>query len=284
MLTVDMSPVVGKTFTDEDVGKLEIAFLREEQVDCPLTHHFGPGVYIREVVMPAGACVIGHRQKFPHLNIMAEGRLTLINSDGTYTELVAPQTFIAPAGRKIAYIHETVRWQNVYAANETDVAALETRLLDKSVASQDAQQARTLLIAYDHTADHEDFAKAIEEFGFAPEIVTAISEYEGDQIPMPLGSYKMQIAPSRIHGKGVFATGDIAAHELIAPARINDKRTPVGRFTNHSSKPNAVMFKDDKDDIYLFSTQVLSGCKGGIVGDEITIDYRQALTLSMGAK
>jgi hypothetical protein len=284
MLTVDMSPVVGKTFTDEDVGKLEIAFLREEQVDCPVTHHFGPGVYIREVVMPAGAYVIGRQHTQSHFNIMIEGHLTLINPDGTHTELVAPKTFIAPPGRKMAYIHETVRWQNVYATDETDVDTLEIELFDENVALLNARQTNTLLLSHDHNAEHDDFNVAIEEFGFAPEIVTALSEYLGDQIPMPLGSYKMQIGPSRIHGKGVFASGDIAAHELIAPARIGGKRTPAGRFTNHSRRPNATMFKDDNGDIYLFSAEVISGCKGGMVGGEITVDYRHALPLLMGDK
>lgn len=284
MLAVDVTPVVGSTFTDEDVGKLELAFLREEQADCPVTHHFGPGVYIREVIMPTGAYVIGRGHVFPHFNVMIEGHLTLINPDGTHTELVAPKTFIAPPGRKIAYIHETVRWQNVYATEETDVDTLETQLFDDNIALLEARQTNALLLSYDRDAEHENFNTAVEEFGFAPDIVTAISEYEGDLIPLPHGSYKMQIASSRIHGKGVFATGDIGAQEMIAPVRINGKRTPAGRFANHSRRPNAVLFKADTGDIYMFSTQVISGCKGGMVGDEITIDYKHALPLLMGDK
>ena len=42
-----------RPFTEQDVLRLESAFLKEEQVDCPVTHHFGPGVYIREVLLPA---------------------------------------------------------------------------------------------------------------------------------------------------------------------------------------------------------------------------------------
>lgn len=267
-----------RPFTEQDVLHLESAFLKEEQVDCPVTHHFGPGVYIREVVLPAGAYIIGHAHKDTHLNVMLEGRLTIIKEDGTRRELAAPQTFVSGPGRKIAYIHETVRWQNIYATPETDVDALETLLFDKSAAFVESQA----LLAYDNTADQSDFALTIAEFGFDAATVAAVSENEADQIPFPQGSYKVAVMPSMIHGKGLFASADIAANELIAPARLNGNRTPAGRYTNHSATPNAEMVLSENGDIYLFSKEVLFGCKGGSIGDEITIDYRHALSLTLG--
>lgn len=282
-MLVELDPLTpAAPFTEADVERLEAAFLQEQQVDCPVHHHFGPGVYVREVVLPTGSYIIGHRHNSPHLNIMLEGHITLINNDGTRTELRAPQTFVSGPGRKIAYIHETVRWQNVYATEETDVETLEAQLLDKSLAFEEAQRANQLLLTFDGSEDREDFAAAIAEFGFDADTVNAISENEDDQMPLPHGEYKMMVASSRIHGKGVFATADIAPNELIAPARIDGKRTPAGRFTNHSKNPNAEMVLTDSGDIFLFAKQVISGCKGGNVGEEITVDYRQALALSVG--
>jgi quercetin dioxygenase-like cupin family protein len=269
-------------FTEADVETLESAFLQQEQVDCPVVHHFGPGVYIREVVLPTGAYVIGHRHKASHVNIMLEGRITLFNQDGTRTELTAPQTFVGGAGRKIAYIHETVRWQNVYATDETDVETLEAQILDKSVVSEEFHKANRLMLAHSRNADHEDFAAAIAEYELDPGTVWSMSLDETDQIPLPHGSYKMLVTDSLIHGKGVFASDNIAQYELIAPARLGGKRTPAGRYTNHSAAPNAVMLMDTHGDIYLFASQSISGSKGGSVGQEITIDYRQALALSAG--
>ena len=75
-----------------------------------------------------------------------------------------------------------------------------------------------------------------------------------------------------------------ALAELIAPARIDGKRTPAGRFTNHSKTPNAEMVLSGNGDIFLFAKQSISGCKGGNVGAEITVDYRQAMALSVGDK
>jgi hypothetical protein len=268
-----------RPFTEQDVLRLESAFLKEEQVDCPVTHHFGPGVYIREVLLPAGAYIIGHAHKDAHLNVMLEGRLTIIKDDGTRREMTAPQTFVSKPGRKIAYIHETVRWQNIYATPETDVDKLETLLFDKSAVFVESQA----LLTHDHDADRNDFALAIAEYGYDEATVAAISESEVDQTPFPPGSYKVAVMPSAVHGRGLFATSDIAANELIAPARLGGKRTPAGRYTNHSATPNAEMVRAENGDVYLFSKEMILGCKGGSIGGEITIDYRHALSLTLGA-
>lgn len=273
--------VLAAPFTEQDIQRLETALAAEEQLDCPVTHHFGPGIYIREVILPTDSYIIGHSHKSPHLNVMLEGRLTIINPDGSHKELSAPQTFVSPPGRKIAYVHERVRWQNIYSTDETDVETLEDMLLDKSAAFEQAQQ---LLLAQDKTEDRKDFLEAIATFGFDEDTVNAVSIDESDQIPLPSGGYKMMVSASMIHGKGVFATANIDAHELIAPARLDGKRTPAGRFTNHSKTPNAEMVLSDSGDIYLFSKEKIFGCKGGNKGDEITVDYRHALSLTLGDK
>lgn len=271
-----------KAFTETDVQRLEAAFLDLPQSDCPITHRFAPGIYIREVKMPAGSYVIGHHHKTPHLNIMLSGRLTIMHDDGTKTELVAPQTFIAAPGRKIAYIHEDVIWQNVFATEERDVTALEDQFLDKSEAWLEAQKFNQMLLSFDHSEDVADFYAAIEQFGFDADIVRAISEDESDQIPFPDGEYKVMVAPSKIEGEGLFATGNIPQFEVIAPALVDGLRTPAGRFTNHSKNPNAFMFRLDDGTIYLVALRDIAGCKGGNLGEEITVDYRQALAVTIG--
>ena len=269
------------TITEEKVQMLEMAFLKQPQVDCPVVHRFGPNIYIREVTIPAGALSIGHRQTTTHLNIMLAGRVTMINEDGSKTKLIAPQTFVAPPGRKIGYIHETMIWQNVYATDETDIKKLEEMFLDKSVTWQESQKNQQLLLSFDHSEDIADYYAAIAEYGFDHETVQNQVQNLDDQIDMPYGSYKMMVAPSNIDGKGVFATGNIEPNEIIAPARIANKRTPAGRFTNHAKNPNAKMILLDNGDINLVANTSIVGCKGGNLGEEITIDYRQALSLAI---
>ena len=129
--------------------------------------------------------------------------------------------------------------------------------------------------------DVADYYAAIAEYGFDHATVREQTENLEDQIPLPHGGYKMMVAASKIDGKGVFATGDIAEGEVIAPARIANKRTPAGRFTNHAKNPNAMMILLDNGDINLVAKRAISGCKGGNLGEEITIDYRQALSLAI---
>ncbi len=269
-----------QVITEEKVQRLEKHFLKEKQADCPVTHHFGPNIYIREVRIPAGTFSIGHYQKTEHLNIMLAGRVTMVNEDGSHTELTAPQTFVAKPGRKIGYIHEDLIWQNVYATSETDIEKLEDMFLIKSMTWQDHQNSQKLLLTLDHSSDIADYYLAIAEFGFDHETVRKQTENLDDQIPMPFGNYKFMVANSRIDGKGVFATGNFKKGEVIAPARINGKRTPVGRYTNHSKNANGIMVLRDNNDIDLVAKKAINGCHGGNLGEEITIDYRQALELA----
>jgi hypothetical protein len=266
--------------TEEKVQTLEKHFLNEKQADCPVTHIFAPNIYIRQVAIPAGTFSIGHYQTTEHLNIMLKGRVTMVNEDGSHTELVAPQTFVAKAGRKIGYIHEDMLWQNVYSTNETDVEKLEAMFLHKSITWQEHQKSQKLLLTLDHSSDIADYYLAIAKYGFDHETVRKQTENVEDQIPMPFGDYKIMIANSNIDGKGVFATGNIEEGEVIAPARIDGKRTPIGRYTNHSKSINAIMVLRDNGNIDLVAKKAINGCQGGNLGEEITIDYRQALSLA----
>lgn len=262
------------------VDLLEREFLKLPQVNCPVVHRFGPGIYIREVTVPAGSYAIGHAQRFEHMNVFLKGRVTVINDDGSKTELVAPMTFVGKPGRKIGYVHEDMVWQNIYATTETDIATLEATYLDKSDGWQ-AHHASIPLLAHD--ADRSDYADVLEEFGFTEAIARAQSEDESDQTPFPHGAYKVAVMASQIQGDGLFATADIMPFEIIAPARIGGKRTPAGRYTNHSKSPNARMIMRDNGDIDLVCTAMngIKGCAGGNLGEEITIDYREALRLQI---
>jgi hypothetical protein len=89
----------------------------------------------------------------------------------------------------------------------------------------------------------------------------------------------IRLAKSNIHGKGIFATASIPKHTNIALAKINNQRTLVGRYTNHSNVPNCTMVLLDNGDIELHSLTDIVGCLGGQLGDELTVNYRDVLTL-----
>ena len=118
-------------------GKVD-TLLREmsvmPQVDCPVQHFFGPSIYIREITIPAGTVIVGKYHKEDHLCSMVEGRMIVMGEDGVQREVAAPAVFMAKKGRKTAYAIETVRFQNIYSTNETDVEKLEHMLVEDSPA------------------------------------------------------------------------------------------------------------------------------------------------------
>ncbi len=273
----------GQISTKFNLEKIESIFLKQPQVDCPVTHHFGPGTYTREVFMPAGTTVIGHHHNEEHLNIMVKGRILFATENGI-VELRAPQILPGKTGRKIAKVLEDTVWLNVFSnpSNEQDVNNLENRLLTKSDAWNSDKLYRDKVLQIESFDDQKDFKKCLEEFGISEWTAQQISECDGDLTPFPYGSFKVKVSTSTIHGQGLFATGNFEPGELIAPARINGLHTKAGRFTNHSIKSNAQMVALPNGDINLVATSKIAGCLGGQDGQEILINYREALKLTMG--
>lgn len=263
------------------VDELEDHMLDLPQVECPVAHHFGPGVYIREVTLPAGALAVGHAQRYEQLNVMLTGKVAVLGDDGAVRMLQAPMIFVGPPGRKVGVVIETTTWLNIYATEERDIDKLEEMFLDKSEGWESKSQTKFEQEMESRQQDRDDFFDLIHMAGFTPGVVRAQSENPDDQIPMPdgLGS-KVTIRPSPIEGRGVFLSLPASAGELIGPARINGLRTPIGRFTNHSKTPNAEYQRTENGDIFMVAIKDISGCRGGDQGEEVTVDYRQALALS----
>mgnify|MGYP006921285852 CR=1 FL=1 len=264
----------------EQVSQLEQHMLALPQAECPVVHHFGPGIYVREVTLPAGTLAIGHAQRFEHLNIMLTGAVAILKDDGTTEVLRAPMIFVGKPGRKVGFVIETCVWQNVYATEERDIDKLEATFLDKSETWQAYHATQQALAYQSRQADRDDFSDLIADAGFSAETVKEQSENESDQIGMPPGYAAITIRASAIDGLGVFLSYPVEAGALIGPARIDGMRTPLGRYTNHSSNPNAQFVRSDNGHIYLVALRRIAGCEGGSMGEEVTVDYRQALSLS----
>lgn len=256
-------------------------------VDCPVVHHFGPGVYMREVTLPAGSCIVGHHHRDAHMNIMLRGSLVLVDDDGSERHLVAPQTFTAPPGRKTAKVIEETVWLNIYPNVDEcrDIDAIEARLFDKSAAftSKEAELfARDRMLRQPERSDFLVFAceyaraTGVDESG-----VREIAERDNDLVGFAAGDgVKVTVRASPIEGRGVFLSAPAVAGEVIGMARVSGKRTPLGRWTNHGHRPNAAFRILSNGDIETVALRAIAGCCGGSRGEEVTVDYRQAVALS----
>jgi hypothetical protein len=270
----------GALATEERIERLASVMLAQPQAECPVAHFFAPGVYIRQVTLKAGTFAIGHHQKTEHVNVMLSGVVALVTEDGV-KELRAPLVYIGQPGRKVGYILEDTVWLNVYATNERDIETLEATFLEKSATSQEAERIMWETSVGSRQVDRDDFGAMLREVGISEETARAQSENEADQCAMPPEyASRFVVRSSPIEGRGAFLSESARAGEYIAPARLGGKRTPAGRFVNHAMLPNARFMLDDCGDVHLYAVRDVAGCVGGSAGDEVTIDYREALKLS----
>ncbi len=121
-----------------ELARNAIMALEKGMIECPekiledgrpieleAIHHFAPGMYARELRIPAGVLLTGKIHKTEHLNILAKGRIEISNM-GESKELIAPQIFVSPPGTKRAgYAHEDSVWITIHATEETDLEQLE---------------------------------------------------------------------------------------------------------------------------------------------------------------
>ena len=128
------------------INDLERCMLDMPQAECPVVHHFGPGLYIREMTAAAGTLIIGHAHKGEHMNILLKGKVRILNELGVPEVLEAPAVFIAKPGRKIALVLEDMVWQNIYATTETDLDKIDELFIDKSQALIEHHESKALLM------------------------------------------------------------------------------------------------------------------------------------------
>jgi len=262
---------------DLSVEKLLDICKKEAQVECPLYHHFSPGLYVRELNVPADTVLIGFKQKFHHLNIFLKGKVTMV-INGEVKTLEAPMIFTGNPGRKVGHVIEDMVWLNVYPTNETSVEKIEEIFLDKDDAWTEEELAEINMLN-SGKSDQEDFQAFLEEYNLTEEIIQKDMDAYPYNIEFPSGSYSVSVFSSPIHGKGLFATAPFKPGDFIAYALLNKHKTPAGRYTNHGANPNAKFVKLSNGDVALIAIKVITGSKAGIIGNEITIDYREALKL-----
>lgn len=102
-----------------------------EQTECPLKHHFSPGLYMREIFLPADTYVIGRIHKTEHFNILVKGACLICHEDGVREELRAPMVFVSKAGvQKVLYVIEDTIWMTTHVTNDTDIESIEATLVE----------------------------------------------------------------------------------------------------------------------------------------------------------
>ena len=101
------------------------------RVECPVKHHFLPGLYIREFHMPKDAYVASVIHNVEHPFFITQGVVTVFTDDGEGQTYEAPFSGITqPGTRRMLYSHEDVIWITIHPNpdNETDPDKIVARV------------------------------------------------------------------------------------------------------------------------------------------------------------
>ena len=258
------------TVTPDKVVALQNELLKMPQANIVTEHVFTPGKYERKITIPAWTVLTGAEHKTPYCVRLEKGTIA-VNTDDGVKVLTAPCEFDASAGMQRAgrVFEDEVVWVDIYdnPDNCTDLAVLENRLY--VVPNCGLADSRT-----DVQKAQIDYGAFLHQIGMTQGEMDAVVHIESDLMEMPEG-VDVQLRDSPIHGKGLFATRDFEAGEIVCPGRLNGKRTPGGRFINHSVYCNV---KPEKvgDDIYAVATRKIH------VNDELLVDYRASMRVNFG--
>lgn len=254
----------------ERVEALQVELLKMPQADIITEHTFMPGVYERKITIPAWTVLTGAAHKTDYHVRLEKGTIA-VNTDDGVKVFTAPFDFPAKAGMQRAgrVFDEEVIWVDVYdnLDNCTDLAILEDRLYvvpDCGLADSRTKEQKAKV----------DFGAFLHQIGMTQSEMDKIVHIESDLIDMPEGVC-VELRDSPIHGKGLFATRDFEVGEMVCPGRLNGKRTPGGRFINHSSNCNVKPEKEG-DDIYAVAARKINA------GDELLVDYRASMRVNFG--
>ena len=106
--------------TDSKMGDSDMA---------PLTHHFAPGVYARQIFIPADHTIIGKIHRHAHVNVLMQGRIRVTTEAGQQI-LEAPKIWVSEPGTKRACYAETdTIWVTIHATDETDLVKIEAEVI-----------------------------------------------------------------------------------------------------------------------------------------------------------
>lgn len=111
------------------VERLENILAATPQVECPTRNHFAPGLYAREMLVPAGTIATGAVHKTEHMTIVV-GHCHLTTEDGV-KELIGHNTVISKPGIKRAIVAITDTYvTTLHPTQTTDLDALIEELTE----------------------------------------------------------------------------------------------------------------------------------------------------------
>lgn len=106
---------------DDILNMCDVELMKLPPVECPLTHRFTPGMYIREIFMPKGSIVTSLLHLTTHPFFILKGDVNVYYPGLPVERYIAPYTGITKAGtRRLLYNNEDTVWITCHITDLTD--------------------------------------------------------------------------------------------------------------------------------------------------------------------
>ena len=127
--------------TREAVLRLQAHLATLPQVETEPVHYFAPGMYGRELAIPAGTIMVGKIHRHQHITILLSGTAT-INTDKGMETITGPHTWISQVDAKRALVTHTdcvFFTCHLNQSDTQDLDVLEAELIEPEVIALTAQ-------------------------------------------------------------------------------------------------------------------------------------------------
>jgi hypothetical protein len=118
---IDALSVEGFGDPDDFLNQCDVEILKMPPRECPVTHRFTPGLYIREIFMPKNTILTSLLHLTTHPFFIMQGEFSVWHKGIEVQRIKAPYTGITEAGtRRLLYIHEDTIWTTCHVTDLTD--------------------------------------------------------------------------------------------------------------------------------------------------------------------
>ena len=237
----------------EKIEALESQLLKMPQVEIPVKEGLANEMYTREILIPKGTILTGRVHKYPYVDIMLSGDITVATPDGVKRLTGANVCDGVPGRKRAGFAHQDTRWVTVHRTDQVDLDDMIEYLTFVS------------LREFHEWDDRQDFLLMAEDSGYTIQEIRAQSENESDRLDLEIST--IRVADSGIEGLGLFANQPFHAGDVICPARVSGMRTQAGRYTNHSKRPNCQMVAYPDGNVFLKAIKPI------LANQELTVNY-----------
>jgi hypothetical protein len=260
-----------------NIQKAQIENLQDELLKMPQSeivteHIFTDGLYERVITIPPWTVLTGAAHKTDYKIRLEKGTIA-VNVGTEVKILTAPCELEAKAGEQRVgrVFDDEVIWRDIYENpdNCQDLAILEDRLYVVPECGLGENR-----VALQIKNAQNDYSLFLSQIGINQEEMDKIVNIQSDLMEMP-ENYAVELRKSKIHGFGMFALKDFEVGEIICPGRLDGKRTPAGRFINHSFESN-LLPQLVGNDIYAVATRKIHA------NEELLVDYRASMRVNFG--